>query len=427
MFREPPQRSKPEKGAAGEVVKTRCFFYRVVFTGDTALPDATLITLLQQLIAVPSINPSLAHDPALAGEERYGRLLASQLEARGFGITWHTPLPGRPNFIARRGPVRPRRRLLVEAHLDTQGVEGMIVDPFAGVIRDGRLYGRGACDQKGPTAAALHALDAEVLSALHDAGVELLFAGAMGEERGNLGAEQLVDIGLGADEGLVLEPTDLHVVHAHKGAFWFEIEVRGRAAHGSGPEHGVNAIEGMAAALQVVRAQVDQAAAAHHSALLGRPTVNVGVIRGGTSINIVPDRCVVEIDRRTLPGEDHAAVLAFIRDGLAGLQQRGVLTGFDVRMIKDGTPFETAGDSPLVQRLLDSCAACGVTARAEGAAWFSDAGPFSRTCPQIAVFGPGSIRQAHTVDEYIEVASLQQGAEILRDFFLRLALAVAAA
>ncbi len=384
------------------------------------MPDPSLVDLLRRLIATPSVNPELSADPAVAGEMRYARLLAGELEARGFDITWHEPTAGRPNFVARRGPPHPRRRLLVEAHLDTQGVEGMTVDPFAGTVRDGRLYGRGACDQKGPTAAALFALDGGVLDALAAAGVELLFAGAMGEERGNRGAEQLVDIGLGADEALILEPTELHVVHAHKGAFWFEIEVRGRAGHGSAPEGGVNAVEGMLEVLQVVREQVRQAAATTHP-LLGRPTVNFGVIRGGASINVVPDRCVMEVDRRTLPGEEHEVILDFIRAGLRRLQEAGRITGWEIRIIKDGTPFATAGDSPLVQRLLASCASCGMTARAEGAAWFSDAGPFARTCREVAVFGPGSIRQAHTVDEYIELDSLTAGVAILRDFYLRLA------
>ena len=385
------------------------------------MSDANLISLLQRLVATPSVNPELCSDPAIAGEARYARLLASDLEARGFRITWHEPVAGRPNFIARHGPARPRRRLLVEAHLDTQSIEGMTVAPFGGEIRDGRLYGRGTCDQKGPTAAALHVLDEPMLKALDAAGVELLFVGAMGEERGNIGAEQLVDIGLGADEALILEPTDLHVVHAHKGAFWFEIEVRGRAGHGSAPERGINAILGAAEAIRMVCDQVAAAGRVHRNALLGSPTVNVGVVRGGHSINIVPDRCTVEFDRRLLPGEDQEAIVSGLRAGLADLETRGLITGSALRIIKAGQPFETSGQSELVQRLLSSCTACGVEACAEGAPWFSDAGPFARSCREVAVFGPGSIRQAHTVDEYIEVDSLVRGAAILREFFLRLA------
>jgi acetylornithine deacetylase/succinyl-diaminopimelate desuccinylase-like protein len=131
----------------------------------------------------------------------------------------------------------------------------------------------------------------------------------------------------------------------------------------------------------------------------------------------VPDHCRVEVDRRTVPGEDPGAILSEIRVGLQELQARGAVSGFEIRVIKDGRPFATAGDSPLVTRLLRASRAAGVAARAVGAAWFSDAGPFAQTCPAVAVFGPGSIHQAHTCDEYIEVESLQRGAVILADFF----------
>jgi len=130
---------------------------------------------------------------------------------------------------------------------------------------------------------------------------------------------------------------------------------------------------------------------------------------------------VVEVDRRTLPGEDNADILRRVRQQLATLMEQGVVTGWEVRAIKDGTPFETTADSRLVQRLATACRGAGEPGRTEGAAWYSDAGPFARTCREVAVFGPGSITQAHTVDEYIELASLEKGRAILTDFFTRLA------
>ncbi len=384
------------------------------------MADLSLVDVLRKLVSIPSVNPMLADDPAIGSEKPLAEFLAGFLERRGFAVDWIEPIPGRPNVVGRFGPKSCKRSILVESHLDTQGIHGMVVPPFDAQVSNGRLYGRGACDTKGPMAAALTALTPALLQRLAAAGVQLIYVGAIGEEKGNIGAEQLVEMGVGADEALILEPTELAIVHAHKGALWFEIEARGLAAHGSNPERGVNAIRGMMKILDGLEADVAEQAQ-HAHPLLGRSTVNIGLIRGGSSINIVPDRCVVEVDRRTLPGEQNAAILQGVRRRLEALAQAGVISGWDVRPIKDGSPFETTVDSRLVQRLAASCRGAGEPGRTEGASWFSDAGPFARTCREVAVFGPGSIKQAHTADEYIELDSLEKGASILADFFGRLA------
>jgi acetylornithine deacetylase/succinyl-diaminopimelate desuccinylase-like protein len=241
-----------------------------------------------------------------------------------------------------------------------------------------------------------------------------MFVGAIGEETGNIGALELVDAEIGADEILVLEPTDLHVVHAHKGAFWFEVAITGLAAHGSNPDTGLSAIRAMSRVIDSIYRQTD--AILLRNDLLGRATVNVGIIRGGSSINIVPERCVIEVDRRTIPGEISENILSGVRETLDAMKSAGEIRDGEVRRIKEGVPFETTADSPLVRRLCAAAEGRGVTPVKEGASWYSDAGPFSRTCREVAVFGPGSIRQAHTADEYIELSELQTGCDIIRDF-----------
>ncbi len=385
------------------------------------MADASLVDLLRKLVSIPSVNPLLAEDPAIGTEKPMAEYLAGFLTQRGFAVEWVEVEPGRPNVVGRYGPAKPRHTLLVESHLDTQGIHGMVVPPFEGVVRDGRLYGRGACDTKGPMAAALHALQPATLEKLAAAGVQLIYVGAIGEEKGNTGAFQLVERGLGADEALILEPTDLAVVHAPKGAFWFEINAHGLAAHGSNPALGVNAIRGMMELVRDLESDVIAAQRATPHPLLGQPSVNFGVIRGGSSTNIVPDRCVLEVDRRTLPGEDNAALLQQVRQRVDQHVKLGNITGGEVRVLTDNTPFETSANGRLVQRLVAAARTAGEPGRAEGAAWFSDAGPFARTCREVAVFGPGSIKQAHTVDEYMELASLEKGRAILTDFFSRLA------
>jgi len=376
-----------------------------------------VVELTRKLVSIPSVNPVLADDPNISGEHRLADFVGEYLTRQGFKVTRHEAIRGRPNIVAVFGPDKPRKRLMIEAHLDTQGIHGMTVPPFEGVIKDGRLYGRGACDMKGPMAAALVNLTPERLEELASAGVQIQFVAAIGEETGNLGALELVDLEIGADELVVLEPTDLHVVHAHKGAFWFEVEIKGVAAHGSNPDKGVSAIRGMSRVINLLYQQTENVALRNE--LLGRATVNVGIIRGGTSINIVPDRCVIEVDRRTIPGENSNEILARLRDGIADLVKEGVITQGEARRIKEGVPFETTAESPLVKRLSRACTENRVAPITEGAAWYSDAGPFSKTCGQVAVFGPGSIRQAHTADEYIDLAELQTGADIL-DNFLKL-------
>ncbi len=382
-----------------------------------------LVKLLQTLVAMPSVNPALTDDAAIGGELRFAKILGDELRYRGFRVETLEVNQDRPNVIARFGPDNPKRRIMIEAHMDTQGVHGMTVPPFAAEIRGSRLYGRGACDTKGPMAAALFALDPETLAKLSGAGIEIIFAGVIGEERGNLGAEQLVDAEISADEALVMEPTELQIVHAHKGTLWFELEIRGRAAHGSQPEKGVSAIHGAMRAIEMLMQQT-AADQKKTNPLLGPPTVNIGVIRGGTSINIVPERCVMEIDRRTLPEENTGDILARIRTALTELQSAGHFTGFDIRMSKDCCAFETAATSPMIARLKSAIADSCVAPVACGAGWYSDAGALSRIIKDVVVFGPGSIAQAHTADEFIELDSLEKGAAIIRNYLHRTAAAV---
>jgi acetylornithine deacetylase/succinyl-diaminopimelate desuccinylase family protein len=383
------------------------------------MAEEGLIELLRSLVRIPSVNPLLTDNPLIGTEKPMAEALAEHLDARGFRIEWHEVISGRPNVVGRFGPDAPKRSLLIESHIDTQGIQGMTVPPFEGVSRDGRIYGRGACDTKGPMAAALWALSPALLDRVASAGVQIIYVGAIGEEKGNVGAEQLVDLGIGADEALVLEPTELAIVHAHKGTLWYELEVLGRAAHGSNPDEGVSAIRGMARAMEEIEREIDAARHIHRDTALGAPTVNIGLIRGGSSINIVPDRCVVEVDRRTVPGEDNARILEDLRAKLTRLQALGAIHAWRLTPIKDGAPFHTGADTPLIRRLAAGCAALGVDPHVAGAAWYSDAGPLSRTCREIAVFGPGSIRQAHTADEYIDVAELQRGCDIVREFLRR--------
>ena len=261
----------------------------------------TVVELLQKLVAIPSVNPEDTDDPAITGEQRLADFLKTRLEQDGWQVEYTWPEPGRPNLVARFGSEAAARSLMFEAHLDTVSVANMTIDPFAAELRDGRLYGRGACDMKGPMAAALHALSRPRLERLSAAGIQLIFVAAMGEEKGNQGALELAKSDLKADELIVLEPTGLQLVTAHKGTAWMEVELTGRAGHGSEPSEGVNAIEAAGRLMEALRTRTaDRAKTACHPQL-GGPTLNTGKISGGSAVNIIADRCVLELDRRLLP------------------------------------------------------------------------------------------------------------------------------
>lgn len=369
--------------------------------------------LLRQLVALPSVNPALTDDPALRDEFRVVEWLEPWFAARGFRTERVGQTPGRPSLLARFGAAAPKRTLLFESHLDTVGVAGFAGDPFALREANGRLYGRGACDTKGPLAAFLAALDAETLAALATSGTQIVWLGAIGEETGNLGAEEAIAAGLRADECVVLEPTDLRVVHAHKGACWFTVATRGRAAHGSDPARGDNAIRKMPAVWNVLDEATAAAAETRCDPALGRPTVSVGTIRGGTGTNVVPDRCEIQVDRRLMPGESAADVLADLRRRLDAIPG-----GVEIDLMKEGLPFRTDPEAPLVRRFCAALEAAGVPPVREGAAWCSDAGPLALACGETIVWGPGAIAQAHTTDEFIETEALATAADVLRRFLL---------
>lgn len=371
------------------------------------------VELLRQVVAIPSVNPALAVDDAWRGEKRLVDFLEPWFAAKGFRTERIEATPGRPNLLARFGAAEPEKTLLFESHLDTVGVEGFEGDPFALREVDGKLYGRGACDTKGPLAALMAALDDETLSALAKSRVQLVWLGAIGEETGNAGAEEAVAAGLRADECMVLEPTGLRIVHAHKGVCWFTVATHGRATHASDPARGDNAILKMGAVWRILEEATAAAAQACTSPVLGAPTVSVGTIRGGAATNIVPDSCEIQVDRRLMPGETAAGVLEDLRARLAA-----VPGGATVALMKEGLAFHTDAAAELPRRLGAALVAAGLPPGLEGAAWCSDAGVLSAACRQTVVWGPGSIVQAHTVDEYMERESLEAGRETLRRFLI---------
>jgi acetylornithine deacetylase/succinyl-diaminopimelate desuccinylase-like protein len=364
--------------------------------------------LLAELIALPSVNPAfLPPRHPLAGEKSVADFLAATGARAGLDIAFQRVLPGRRNVIARlRPPQKIRRTILLAPHLDTVVADGT---QFIPQRRNGRLHGRGACDTKGSVAAMFGALCELAAGQSWPATTEIVFAGLIDEEHAQAGSRALAESGLAADLAIVGEPTKLQVVTAHKGCLWLRLETRGRSAHGAMPHLGQNAVHAMARVVEVLEADYAAALRRRRHPLLGHATVNVGTIHGGTQPNIVPDRCGIEVDRRTLPGETEN----FVRREIAALLRRKKLAAkISSTKLAPALPLETDARRPLVQRFLR---ATGQT-RPVGVDYFCDAAVLAAGGIPSVVFGPGDIAQAHTADEWISLAQLERGKNLILSF-----------
>ena len=364
----------------------------------------TVVELLQDLVAIPSVNPHGNPGTDKTGEQAMGEYVADFLRKLGADVILDPIEPGRPNVVATFAPKQSAAHLAFGPHLDTVSVAGMTISPFDPVVRDGKLFGRGSTDTKGPMAAALWAVREWAQSpARSSSHITWTFLGLMGEEAGNDGALALAKKGFSSDLTLVLEPTSLGIVSAHKGALWLEITTAGVACHGSTPDQGRNAIYAMRRVLEVLEKKMIPELALQAHPKLGSSTLNVGTIAGGSKINIVPDSCRIEVDCRVIPGLDPEKLRARFEAVLHEEVPDAV-----VRLHRFSPPLDTDESLPWMQRL-------GKEARGfTTAPWFSDASVLSHAkCPAICI-GPGSIAQAHTKDEFILVRDLEDGADFFR-------------
>jgi acetylornithine deacetylase/succinyl-diaminopimelate desuccinylase family protein len=366
--------------------------------------------LLRELIALPSVNPALLppNDPR-AGEKRVADFITSIAAAAKLEVEQREVLPGRSNVLIRVSPrAKVRHRVILAPHTDTVPAES-----FVPAKKGNRLFGRGACDTKGSLAAMFTALSAVAKSSSRPAETEIVLAALVDEENGQSGSRALTRSGFRGDLAIVGEPTELRIITAHKGDVWLTVETRGKAAHGSTPHLGVNAVREMARVVDVVETAYARQLAKRKHRVLGSPTVNVGSIRGGSQPNIVPDSCRIEIDRRTLPGETAAGVLKEIRALLRAHKARAEVCDQKTALC---WPMETNVELPFVKRFMDSLG----QREPRGVHYFSDAAIFARSGTPAVLFGPGNIAQAHTVNEWISLRSLERAMEMLKKFLLSL-------
>ena len=367
----------------------------------------SVIRLLRDLIAIDSVNPSL--EAGGAGEAAVAERIASELRAGGIDVELTDAAAGRPNIV---GVIEGRTRgrtLMLCGHTDTVGVAGMTA-PFDPLERDGRLYGRGSQDMKSGVAAMV---DAAVAVARRGglASGRLVVAAVADEEHASAGAE-LLAAGQRADGAVVTEPTDLRVATAHKGFEWVEVETRGRAAHGSRPADGRDAILHMGRVLGCMEAVNATLQADEAHPRLGTASLHASTIHGGRAHSIYPDRCVLRFERRTVSGEAADAGLAEVRTALAALARADADFDAAARQLMTRPPHEIADDHPVCRTLVQVLRTRGLDAAPTGMSYWTDAAILGRAGTPAVLFGPAGAG-LHGPEEHVRVDSVRVCRDVL--------------
>ncbi len=373
-----------------------------------------VIDLLKALVRIDSVNPSLV--PGAAGEAAIARALAEHMRGMGLDVHVQEVADGRPNVVGVLEGREPGRSLMFCGHIDTVGVAGM-AQPFDPAERDGRVYGRGSQDMKSGVAAMVDA--ARVLR--DSGGLEegrLLIACVVDEEHSSIGADALVTKWY-ADGAVVTEPTDLAIAIAHKGFEWVEIETEGRAAHGSRPSEGRDAIRLMGRVLTELDALDHQLQSRPPHPLLGTASLHASLIHGGRELSSYPDRCHLQMERRTVPGEQPGRGAREVADILARLSAADPDFKAASRQLFARSPYEIAADHPLVATMTLAVTAASSAPSASSAApsassaspsvsgmsFWTDASVLGDAGIPSLLFGPTGAG-LHGVEEWVEAQSV---------------------
>lgn len=373
------------------------------------IPAGDAIALTRALVRIDSRNPSLV--PGAPGEGEISRALAAVLRDWGMQVELQEAVPGRHNVIARIGPAkRGVPTLMFNGHIDVVDVEAMRHAPFDAAERDGRMYGRGSSDMKSGVAAMCAAA---VRAAQEGIDGQVVVAAVVDEEFESIGTRTLVASGVRADAAIVTEPTGLAIDPAHKGFTWIEVVVRGRAAHGSRYEIGVDAIRHAGLLLaELHRFELTTLSGRTHP-LLGRASLHASTIAGGVGWSTYPDTCTFTVERRTLPGEEPAAAVREVQDACARVAH--AVPGFtaQVRHVFSQAPSDVATDAPIVNALGSALRDHGEKVRFEGMSAWTDAALLNAAGIPAILFGPGDIALAHSAEEWVVIEEIERATRVL--------------
>ena len=358
------------------------------------------IELLRDLVAIESVNPMLV--PGSAGEGAVAERVASELRRCRIDTETREVEPGRDNVVGVLDGVAPGSTLMFCGHLDTVGVEGMS-NPFDPVIRDDRLYGRGSQDMKSGLAAMVGAV-AELAAGGGVSSGRVVVAAVVDEEHASTGADALV-ADWRADAAVVPEPTGLSIATAHKGFAWVEVETRGRAAHGSRPVDGRDAILRMGRVLAELEALDRELQARSPHVLMGTPSLHASTVRGGREPSVYPDRCVLSMERRTVAGEAKGVALSEVHDLLHGLRADDREFEATAKAVFERPPYELSSTHQLVGTLGAVAARNRLSPSPVGMSFWTDAAILGEAGIPTVLFGPTGAG-LHSVEEYVELQSV---------------------
>ena len=368
--------------------------------------DQEVTDLLAELVRTKSVNP-VAGDASREGFNEAPMAARVEEYLRGLGLepTIQEAAPNRPNVYAVTPGSTSAPPILFGAHMDTVPADTWQGNAWEPVIREGRLYGRGACDTKASLAAMLVALKRYL-----DLGrprQRVMVLATCDEECGLTGAYAWADLGLKAAFGIVGEPTSLQVVRAHKGAARWDLHVHGRSIHSARRDQGISAIVRMARLVLCIERLYQDVLRHRVHELLGHATLSIGTIRGGQTVNTVPDRCEISLDRRLLPGETPAAA----RDEIDRALHADPAIDFDVKFV-DKTMgiggLDTPENAPVVQRAARACERALGHSAIVGAPYGTEAPVYARAGIPCVVLGPGDIAVAHSGRECIDLEELEK-------------------
>lgn len=380
---------------------------------DATLPKKSE-SLLVAMIGFDSVNHNISGKPA--PEAALACYLECVAKKMGFN-TQRLPLEGdRFNLLVTKEIGVSAPWIFFESHMDTVAVEGMTIDPFKGEIRNGRIYGRGASDTKGTGAAMLWALKQYGEAGKGKNNIAIAFT--TDEEISKTGILSLVGKHLPGlpwvPVGVIVgEPTSLNLIIAHNGLVRWKIHTRGVAAHSGDPSKGRSAISMMMWVIDMIE-NVYAKSLTQSNPLTGKAQCTVNVIRGGVQVNIIPESCEIEIDRRTIPGEDGAIVISEVENLLDELRRTDPSLIVEQHRPYIDPPLNPSGADAFIGIVQEVLTEAGLPAKAQGACYGTDASQFSEIGIPAVVIGPGNIAQAHTKDEWLALEQLEQGIEVYR-------------
>jgi acetylornithine deacetylase len=357
-----------------------------------------VLPLLERLVSIDSVNPGLGG----RGEEEIAAFVAEWARGAGLEVELDEAAPGRPNVIITARGSGGGRTLLLNAHLDTVGYAGMD-DPLTPRVEHGRLHGRGAYDMKGGLAACLAAAREAPSRGLRG---DVIVTAVVDEELTSIGTQSALKR-VRADAAIVAEPTHMQVAVAHKGFVAFEVETHGRAAHGSRPDLGVDAIAKMGHVLVGLERLDRSLRERRKHRLLGWGSVHAGVVEGGSEFSTYPERCALQAERRTLPGESLDQVEAELRGLLDRLERDDPDFEATWRAVAARKPFEVAESEQIVQ-LVGSLAGAGEPV---GESYWADSALIAEQGIPTVLFGPGG-EGAHAQVEWVSIGDVERCAEI---------------